>query len=721
MMALNSADDDWECEKEREEGAGGKEEAHPSCSTSSMVRAKSEEETSRRLLLSQLSEVPTRPSNPTTPPRILEPLQEALYAIPAADKRSYDVAVQRCPRLIEWESPPERYLRFDNYDAKAAALRLVDYWQARLELYGPERAYMPLTLSGTGALNEEDLAVLKTGIYMVLPDDSFGRPVIFQDKARLTTPEVMDQDRVMRCLFYVLSIVSERENIVETGMTMLNVTCDKIRKSALDVPMLQKAASLFAIRKVIPLRMVSSHHVLLSNRQALSCVLPQYRRVFDGLGERKPKSMSYHQNKPLDELHVDLRKHGFHLEGLPKVPLDGLFTFGCFRKWMEDRARLEKKRYKHWKVDNNEEGSGNDGNGGSEEGNGNDDDDDANSTSTNPEEEATRKRRALEAAYARRKRARKRIERRVHETEIERLVVQRDALRNEGRELEGLLQEATRLVRNHEEEEKEEQQRRMMLSLCEASASILRGLSHEAMPYDSLAALSQNFLSHQPRDTPRTFLPLDHAAQPGNNVLAALLMERTASVATGATVSCDPHSILSRPSLSLPREDTAAGEAPDALIRRVITGMSPSDSRLLSLLLTERQARRQREATTTTSLIPQQQQRPAPPSPLADDQSILRLLAMHGSAGRATPTASDPVRWDHDDLLGRPPPAFPAFLASSASASSLALAATSVGSLLSNPEQSYRHRLQHAQDLQQQARFQELYELMSGNAHGGHR
>ena len=607
MIAARSAD--WECDEEGDHwkdapplssrSVHGRGEETPRCSSNS-------NSSSSRLILPQLREVPNFPDPALQ--SVSDPLREALNAIPEVEKLAYAEAMQRCPRLVDWESPPERYLRFDNFDATAAALRIVDYWEARLELFGPERAFLPLTLSSEGALNDEDLAVLRTGNYMVLANDTFGRSVVLHDWARLTSQEVMNPNSRTRCLFYVMSTVAERENSVDAGWTLLSVFSSKMRKITFDMAQYEKVMSLFGVRNIIPIRLASAHHILLSTRPALSSVLSLSKRVFDGMGEHKPKTLSFHNKRPLDEVQLDLRTHGFHLEGLPKVPLDGLFTFGSFRRWMDDRARLERKRYKHWRssIGDNEEGSADrgaddrnaDGKGEEEDGS---DDEDGNSTSTNPEEEATRKRRALEAAYARRKRARKRIERRVHETEIDRLVLQGASLRRKGRELEGLLREATRLVRNCEEEKKkkkyeedeeeQQQQRRMMVSLCAPACLPPTSWTREVMPRESLEHIS----SHQTR----TYSPLDPAAPPGNSVLAGFLMKRTASATSiagvGAGAPCDPHpslnwetsnhreyaeksrlSLLSHSILAPPRDEASAAAAAlretrdDALMRHSV-------------------------------------------------------------------------------------------------------------------------------------------------------
>jgi hypothetical protein len=102
---------------------------------------------------------------------------DAMASIPQEDKGAYLEAVGRVPHLVEVESNPDRYLDFLGYDPWKAALRVAEYWKARVDLFG-DRAFLPLTISGEGALAPEDVRVLETGSFMVLPNNKEGRAVV---------------------------------------------------------------------------------------------------------------------------------------------------------------------------------------------------------------------------------------------------------------------------------------------------------------------------------------------------------------------------------------------------------------------------------------------------------------------------------------------------------------------------------------------------------------
>lgn len=102
---------------------------------------------------------------------------DAMASIPHEDKGAYLEALSRVPHLVELESNPDQYLDFLGYDPWKAALRVVEYWKTRVDLFG-ERAFLPMEISGEGALSPEDIRVLETGSFMVLPNNKYGQAVV---------------------------------------------------------------------------------------------------------------------------------------------------------------------------------------------------------------------------------------------------------------------------------------------------------------------------------------------------------------------------------------------------------------------------------------------------------------------------------------------------------------------------------------------------------------
>ena len=198
------------------------------------------------------------------------------------DKAEYEEAVQKCPKLVETESAPIRFLRAEHFDPKVcmdhwlhclhcrwlhwlpslnrsirsstpnshfrfckthptkhvhislsfslylsvfcvnlrlcsallrtplhstplhstpstqkAAQRLVTYWKMRKQVFGEEKAFLPMAIDG--ALSEADVATLRgiSEYYWVLPGpDEHGRTVFLKDKTRVDW-EKYDRDCIV--------------------------------------------------------------------------------------------------------------------------------------------------------------------------------------------------------------------------------------------------------------------------------------------------------------------------------------------------------------------------------------------------------------------------------------------------------------------------------------------------------------------------------------------
>jgi hypothetical protein len=144
-------------------------------------------------------------------------MAQALQAIPDIDKQAYLEALERTPKLVQRESDPASFLRCEKYDYWAAAHRLVKYWNVRKMVFGPERAFLPMTQAGAML---EDMEYLRKGLYLILADDEFGRSVVYWDRIR-STSTVIPRDSLSRCNFYLLQALSERASAQKKGFIMI--------------------------------------------------------------------------------------------------------------------------------------------------------------------------------------------------------------------------------------------------------------------------------------------------------------------------------------------------------------------------------------------------------------------------------------------------------------------------------------------------------------------
>jgi hypothetical protein len=152
----------------------------------------------------------------------LTQLGVALSMIPGYEKEDYVKAFKVAPQLVLTESDPMRFLRFTNFNAEAAAQSIVLYWKRRHEVFG-ERAFLPLTLTGDGALSNDDIDLLKCGEMVFLPNDADGRTVVCGDASRRIGCSL---ERRLRCAFYHGQVISENEVSQTDGWVMLAILND---------------------------------------------------------------------------------------------------------------------------------------------------------------------------------------------------------------------------------------------------------------------------------------------------------------------------------------------------------------------------------------------------------------------------------------------------------------------------------------------------------------
>lgn len=128
-------------------------------------------------------------------------LQKALSSIPVEEKAAYTEAVSMVPNLVQTESGEERFLRIADFHAEIAAASLVEYWRLRKDLFGSDKAFLPMTM--TGALRD-DAETLDMGLAMLLPNDRHGRTVFYFNQSGFSSPPL---DKESMVSFIIASFV----------------------------------------------------------------------------------------------------------------------------------------------------------------------------------------------------------------------------------------------------------------------------------------------------------------------------------------------------------------------------------------------------------------------------------------------------------------------------------------------------------------------------------
>jgi hypothetical protein len=134
-----------------------------------------------------------------------------------------------------------------------AAKRYASYWEQRVHIFGPERAFQPLTLDS--ALKDDAFTLTKGFINYTGKVDPTGRSILFGDPAQMD-PKAYEAKSMCRALWYVLHTALENEETQKKGLIVL-MWPHHIKLSQFDKKLFKMNAD--SIRSCIPIRMTALH------------------------------------------------------------------------------------------------------------------------------------------------------------------------------------------------------------------------------------------------------------------------------------------------------------------------------------------------------------------------------------------------------------------------------------------------------------------------------
>mmetsp|Transcript_3903 Transcript_3903/g.5122 ORF Transcript_3903/g.5122 Transcript_3903/m.5122 type:complete len:336 (-) Transcript_3903:269-1276(-) len=151
----------------------------------------------------------------------LKQFDEALDLVPVDQKRAYAEALNTAPDLVQKETHPLKFLRSECFHAENAANGLPKYWEHRLELFGRERAFLPMdVLTGEGAMSLQDIDFLRRSksVYLLTQEDPYGRLVCYVDRSKWKTSV---RKSLLRSIFFTVHMASKSANAQKHGLVMI--------------------------------------------------------------------------------------------------------------------------------------------------------------------------------------------------------------------------------------------------------------------------------------------------------------------------------------------------------------------------------------------------------------------------------------------------------------------------------------------------------------------
>ena len=122
----------------------------------------------------------------------------------ATTRQAYEVANEFFPDLVQRETPIIDFLRTEDWNVTLAARRLAMYWKYRKELF-QSRWLLPMNQTGTGALNAQDVAMLRTGYCAIFARPTEGCLIVY-NHARLP---YFDLETHMRIGMYICTCFTD--------------------------------------------------------------------------------------------------------------------------------------------------------------------------------------------------------------------------------------------------------------------------------------------------------------------------------------------------------------------------------------------------------------------------------------------------------------------------------------------------------------------------------
>ena len=384
--------------------------------------------------------------------RVRRHVDTVIRCMPPQQTQAYLEAMHRDPELVYTETDPLPFVRFCNYDIWGGAKRLCLYWRERKRLFGPERAFLPLTLTGTGALTQEDLLTLRAGVPALLPDAITGHKCILFDRSKRISNVTLENR--LRIYFYLNKVLSEDDLSQVDGVYCFFVSVTPRSKNNFFVNDFRAIATMAT--QIFPLRykahLLSIPHK--KNRSLATEILNAHEQLIRRyLGS--VMGMKVHVQTEPNQIRDALLALGMRMKGIPTL-YGGDWRFEDFFDWCEDRMQRENGQYKGrllqedpvigWKrIMNSNIGNpsvvaaatavsstGAKNNKGSAQ--------------DSEEKERTTKKRMVGLLYSRRKRERQRIEWESLQEESTQLTSENQRLLTEQARLEGLVTEAEECV-----------------------------------------------------------------------------------------------------------------------------------------------------------------------------------------------------------------------------------------------------------------------------------
>ena len=164
----------------------------------------------------------------STPNLALAALDQHMTTLPADSTAAYFMATAKCPDEVSNERKL-LFLQREENSVPLAAQRLALYWECRLDGFGKDKCFDPMTLMG--AMRDEITNMAMSGLYQLMPNtDASGRAIIY---CRLRKRDLLRYSvrQEFMWLTYLLEVVVQQNSLRNKGFVLLIDASNGTRKN----------------------------------------------------------------------------------------------------------------------------------------------------------------------------------------------------------------------------------------------------------------------------------------------------------------------------------------------------------------------------------------------------------------------------------------------------------------------------------------------------------
>uniref|UniRef100_A0A7S1UYX5 CRAL-TRIO domain-containing protein n=1 Tax=Grammatophora oceanica TaxID=210454 RepID=A0A7S1UYX5_9STRA len=148
----------------------------------------------------------------------LKELELEVSKLPDDDRAAWEEAKVKCASELIDDKFLLQFLRAEVFNADLAAKRLCGYWTKRLSAFGPDKAFLPMTLDQ--ALKDDDFP-LRMGFATLVPaTDPVGRSILFFDPSKNDRTKYSIES-LTRAVWYYMHAALESETAQQKGVVFM--------------------------------------------------------------------------------------------------------------------------------------------------------------------------------------------------------------------------------------------------------------------------------------------------------------------------------------------------------------------------------------------------------------------------------------------------------------------------------------------------------------------